>query len=557
MRLFTITLHVDRAKFLRRIEPPSSFFLMVSFQTLTSFFRRFWNRAAGIVRTKPVLSGAALVAVIVIAAAIAFSVIGNGGLETAVAAARDLEETVEISGSARSASSVDLSFEQGGTVAYIAASVGERVGAGAVVASLSNGELRADVLRAEADLDLEQATLDAYRRGTRSEEIAVEEAKYARAESAAAYAHEALADAVRSGYTAADNAVRGNTDQLFDNPRGASPHLKIAQGSPARESVTSQRVVAEQTLLTWQAGLGSAPSLADAAVVAAARSWLADIASFLDAISLLVNAEQPSTNITQTTIDGWKTDIAAARTAVNGARDTLRASENTLAAARADIAVGEQNLLLLRSGKTDEEIREQEARVRRAEANLVNARARLGKTLIVAPFGGIVTRQDARVGEVVAANVSLTSLSGAAGINIEARIPEVSIGLLAVGNAATAEFDAYPRESFMGTVVAVDRDATDVDGVPTYKTVIRLADNDPRIAEGMTATVRITTRVAKNVLAIPIGAVGYASGAATVRIVSGENVTERPVAIGIRGDDGFVEIRSGLSAGEAVIVSEE
>ena len=106
-------------------------------------------------------------------------------------------------------------------------------------------------------------------------------------------------------------------------------------------------------------------------------------------------------------------------------------------------------------------------------------------------------------------------------------------------------------------VIAIDPAETIVDGIATYKTTFGFDAPDPRVRSGMTATVAIETERRLNVLRIPQRAITNEGGSKIVRLpaVSPEAApTESVVTTGLRGNDGMVEILSGLTEGSTIIV---
>ena len=90
-----------------------------------------------------------------------------------------------------------------------------------------------------------------------------------------------------------------------------------------------------------------------------------------------------------------------------------------------------------------------------------------------------------------------------------------------------------------------------------YKVAFLFRENDSRIRSGMTANIDIMTESRSNVLAVPLRAVTTsADGKRTVSVVGSDGTSvERQVSLGIRAEGGLVEIISGLSSGESVIVA--
>ena len=207
----------------------------------------------------------------------------------------------------------------------------------------------------------------------------------------------------------------------------------------------------------------------------------------------------------------------------------------------------------------NDDINTQEAKVRAAEAGAENYRARLAKTIIRSPINGIVTKQDASAGESASINISIISIISVASFEIEANIPEVEIAKIKTGANANITLDAYGENEIFGASVSmIDPAETIISGVPNYKTTLIFNEKDERIKSGMTANIDIFLEQKISVIAIPRNAIEIIDGKKFVKIIVGEKrnteVIDKEVTTGITGSDGFVEIISGVSEGDKVIL---
>jgi HlyD family secretion protein len=86
---------------------------------------------------------------------------------------------------------------------------------------------------------------------------------------------------------------------------------------------------------------------------------------------------------------------------------------------------------------------------------------------------------------------------------------EADVGRIKVGKQATFRVDSFPRETFSGTVSQVRMNATTIQNVVTYNTMVAFDNPDLRLFPGMTAYISIPVAEAKNVVKIPNGALRY------------------------------------------------
>lgn len=485
----------------------------------------------------------------VLVAVVAYFLFGRSAdLGATLAVARgDFSEQVDVSGSVVAARDADLGFAANGRVSGVYAAVGDRVEAGAVLAEIENGDLAASLDQKRSALARAEADLASLKAGTRPEEVAV-------ASAAVANAQAALADAIQSAYTNSDDAVRNRADAFFTNPR-TDPKLSFnVANAILKMTVEHDRLAAESSLKAWSEQIlklqtsGSLYGENLSGLAAASQEYLAQIIALLADANAALAEGVPDQTITATTLISYESSLATARANVNAAAAALTAAASALASAQ-------KTLALKQSGPTIESVAAAEAAVGVASADVRNASAALAKTRVVAPFGGVVTRVDAKVGGIVSPSAPALSLQSAGVFQIETYVPEVAISGVSAGNPATTTLDAYGASvPFAAKVVAVDPAETIKDGVPTYKTTLAFLSADPRIRSGMTADVVIETGILRSAIVIPSGAVGRNGGAPYVSVVAGKGAVNRPVVLGRSPSLGQVEIVSGLSAGDVILL---
>jgi multidrug efflux pump subunit AcrA (membrane-fusion protein) len=175
---------------------------------------------------------------------------------------------------------------------------------------------------------------------------------------------------------------------------------------------------------------------------------------------------------------------------------------------------------------------------------------------VYAPVSGIVASAPAAVGSTVSTGTALLVISSAGSMEIDARIPEREVGQLHAGLQAEVRLEAFPGEVFAAELVRL---SPVVDSVSrTKKIALRFTTDDSRINPGMFARIKLNTRSYENVVSIPQEAVTDKRGTPVVYVVNNDDVTAptvtmREIQPGV-SIDGEVEIKSGLAAGEAVVV---
>lgn len=496
--------------------------------------------------------------VVVLAVAGYFLFRGEKGptFETVAVERGDVTQEVSVTGTVKPAEDVYLSFENGGKVSRIYADVGDKVRVGDILIQLDNSEINAQLAGAQAALETQEAELAELKAGSRAEEINVKEAEVSSAEAALDQAKKSLVGKLQNAYTVSDDAVHNRADSFFRVPPIPAPHLVFSIADiQLKIDIESRRLALESALASWQSSLGQLTATSDLAYyISVAKTNLDQVSSFLNKANLALNGLTGGAEISQTTIDAWKTGIATARTNVSASIDDVSGADTTLSTKQSALELAQQELNLTKAGSTKEEIDAQQAQVNKARADVLNYEAQMEKTIIRSPMDGLVTKQDAKVGEIVSANENLVSVISANNFEIEANIPEADIAKVKLGDPARITLDAYGEDVVFGAkVVKIDPAETVIEGVSTYKTTLQFDMKDERIKSGMTANMDIMTDKRKNVVVIPQRAVISRGQDKFVLVDNGTiNPEERKIETGLRGVEGNVEVISGLMAGERI-----
>jgi HlyD family secretion protein len=222
------------------------------------------------------------------------------------------------------------------------------------------------------------------------------------------------------------------------------------------------------------------------------------------------------------------------------ARSTLEDNERALAVARANLDVSRAQL------------RTSNAALSQRNASLKSNLVDLERTIIRSPIDGVVISRNVDVGQTVAASFSAPVLFTIAqdleDIRIDAAVVEADIGGINSGDAAEFNVDAYPDQTFRGTVEQVRLASETLQNVVTYTVVIEAKNPNGRLLPGMTANVEITADKRENVLRIAETAVRFrppANGPEVVEAAQGEATGGRRRQ-GVRGGAGRMAFLDGL-----------
>ena len=155
-----------------------------------------------------------------------------------------------------------------------------------------------------------------------------------------------------------------------------------------------------------------------------------------------------------------------------------------------------------------------QAQIRQRQAQLEQARLNLAHTIIRAPIDGTVIARNVDTGQTVAASLSapvlFTIAQDLTQMLVYAKTDESDVGKIVEDAEVTFNVDSFPGEDFRGRIRQVRMNATVIQNVVTYDTVIEFENPSRRLLPGMTAYVTIPVGAAREVVKIPNGALRFA-----------------------------------------------
>jgi multidrug efflux pump subunit AcrA (membrane-fusion protein) len=378
---------------------------------------------------------------------VAFLVAGCGGSAAATEEPTPLEESftpvVSATGEIVPAQWATLSFPSGGRMVTLAVEEGDEVSAGDVLAELDTTALDAAVVQAQAALTVAEATLARVQAGPREEEIEQAQQQLQATQAAVVDLYDGgsesdIAAAQADVLTAqqARQAAQGNYDflmNLADHHGATQPGdwapMNDEQNVRLALNIANQQLDAAEAYLNQLTGTPDP----DQAAIANAQVWAA----------------------------------SARRDAAQAALDVLLASPLP-----EDIAIAE-------------------AEVAQAQAGLTTAQAARDQGALVAPFDGVVSALFFRADEWIGPGEPVMLLADLSSLQVETTdLNEIDIARVAVGDAASIEFDSLPNEIVTGTVLRIAPMAAEGAGV-NYTAIIALDEIPSALRWGMTAFVDI------------------------------------------------------------------
>lgn len=205
-----------------------------------------------------------------------------------------------------------------------------------------------------------------------------------------------------------------------------------------------------------------------------------------------------------------------------------------------------------------------------AKESVQTAQTNLGYATITAPIDGVILSKAVEEGQTVAASYNTPELFTVAkdlkDMQVVADVDEADIGNVTEGARVTFTVDAFPNDTFSGTVTQVRQEATETDNVVTYEVVISARNDDLKLKPGLTANVTIYTTEMQGVLSVSNKALRFTpvketvgnkkivdcNGTSKVWTLEGDKLVAHAVKIGMT-DGTHTQIISGVKEGQTII----
>jgi membrane fusion protein, multidrug efflux system len=246
-------------------------------------------------------------------------------------------------------------------------------------------------------------------------------------------------------------------------------------------------------------------------------------------------------------------EVSSMRAALSSAEKALAVAERELARTRRLVAAGA--LAGARIDSDESAVAAARARVAEQRARLVAATEQLESARVQAPFAGVISRQAVHAGDVVTVGAELFTVIDPSSMRLEGSVPSEHIQALELGTPVRFEVRGYPGRQFEGRVTRI---APAVDPATRQISVVATIPNPAQeLVAGLFAEGQVVAE-RREALTVPANAVERdALGESVLRV---ENGYVRQVRVETGLSDALserVEIRSGLSQGDRVIVGPE
>ena len=296
----------------------------------------------------------------------------------------------------------------------------------------------------------------------------------------------------------------------------------------------------------------------------------------IDAAKATISAQQTAVSAAITTLEAnkqaWDDAVIAYETSVNAASaaldeaitktanaltNALSNREQLMSAAQSRLSVAKAQLNKTLAKARVEDVMLEQGQVRQAEANVDLINNQISNNRIIAPNDGVITKIAYQAGEQAVPGQAVIGMIANNNFFFFFDVSETDIAKVKIGNKASVYLDAFGEDvEFEALVNFVEPAETIIQGVTYYKVKISFTPSGEReIKSGMTATAKIITDSRQNIVMIPARAVIEQANIKIVKTLKDQVVKENQVQLGMSGDNGLVEVISGIASGEEVITS--
>ncbi len=452
-----------------------------------------------------------------------------------------LTATISAAGNIQAHQAADLSFGQSGVVKKLNVKVGDQVKAGDVLAELDTTDLNLQLRSAQVSLKNAQAALAQARNPNTAQDIANARAQL---ESAQATYDKVAAGATQADLASAQAAVasaQAGYDAAVNSANATDSGLASTAAAFEKARIALQQAQSNYDKVSWRGDVAASSQ-----------------AQALQSATIDYESAKAAYDAAVATGDGdRKSQVASAASSLQSAQANLTKLKNQvtaadLAAAQATLTTAKNNLDTLLAGPDANTLDIAQSGVESAEIALDQARLKLSQAQIVAPFDGVITAVNAKLGQSIS-SMAMT-LADLDHLEIVVNMAEVDVNRTNKGQVAQITLDAVPDATLEGTVTQIAPAGTMTSGVVNYPVTIALSSITDTVKTGMTANLAIVVAQRDDVLTVPNRAVRTVGKQKTVTVLYEGQQIQVPVQTGLSSDTA-TEIVSGLQEGDTVVLT--
>ncbi|HYC58266.1 MAG TPA: efflux RND transporter periplasmic adaptor subunit [Thermoanaerobaculia bacterium] len=222
------------------------------------------------------------------------------------------------------------------------------------------------------------------------------------------------------------------------------------------------------------------------------------------------------------------------------AQDGVRTAQMELEQARKELDLSRETLSF--------EVQTREQQVVSQQSVTADLTKRVDELTIRAPFDGMVASVAVQNSDAVAANQAVLTIVNLDSLELEIALPEEYAGETAIGTPATI---AFAGRDYQGKVTAVSPEVI----ANQVAATVAFTEQPAGLKQNQRLTTRLVFESKKDVLKVARGAFVDTTGGRSAYVVDGKMATKRAIALGATSSS-EVEVLSGLSAGETIVVSD-
>ena len=208
-----------------------------------------------------------------------------------------------------------------------------------------------------------------------------------------------------------------------------------------------------------------------------------------------------------------KAQAAAAQAKLDFNRYTTLAAEGVVPTQQLDTARATSQSADAAVGAAKAQVTQAAAQAQQKSAAVTVAQTNLDHSTIRSPIDGTVIARSVDVGQTVAASLQAPTLFTIAQdltkMQVYVSTDESDVGTIQAGQEVNFKVDAFPKDTFKGKVSAVRLNATTVQNVVTYTTIVDFDNPEMKLFPGMTAYVTVPVATANDVVKVPNGALRF------------------------------------------------
>lgn len=208
-----------------------------------------------------------------------------------------------------------------------------------------------------------------------------------------------------------------------------------------------------------------------------------------------------------------KARAAEAQAKADYERTRPLAAQGIVAPQQLDVSKANEDSAVAAISAAQADVQQAIAQVSQKAAAVTVAQTNLDHTIIRAPIDGVVVSRNVDIGQTVAASLQAPTLFTIAQdltkMQVYAKTDESDVGQMKNGQPVVFKVDAFPSDQFRGRVSQIRMNATTVQNVVTYDTIIDFDNPEMKLFPGMTAYVTIPVAAAHDVLKVPNAALRY------------------------------------------------